>query len=284
MDIIEINDWNEFKLLVSDEKMPSWIFRGQSDSNWQIISSLSRYFQDFKVHPDSWSHQEERLLRIFKRKAYHYLEDVPKDSDSFEWLSIMQHFGTPTRLIDFTFSPYVAAFFALQKTKTDCAVWALFPPRFDCEAEIKLRNGRIINPKDLWLRVENNYQKYFLPGTESILIMGEPERMNQRLIAQAGTFIIPGVLNKSAEEIVLDNYIDGENAIKKFVLKKSIRDVALKDLYRSNITEATLFPGIDGMARALAYELEHHWAYNPKTMTRLPGFDNPPFGLPKGIK
>jgi hypothetical protein len=43
-------------------------------------------------------------------------------------------------------------------------------------------------------------------------------------------------------------------------------------LYSMNITQATLFPGLDGMARALAYELEYHWEYNPKTMVVHPDF------------
>lgn len=45
----------------------------------------------------------------------------------------------------------------------------------------------------------------------------------------------------------------------------------MESLYYMNITNATLFPGIDGMALALAYELEFHWAFNPKTMEEYPG-------------
>ncbi len=283
METITITDWNEFKKLVSDTEMTSWIFRGQAISDWPILSSLSRYFNKFEVHTDCWPHQEERLLRIFKRKAHHYLDNVPTEKDTFEWLSLMQHFGTPTRLVDFTFSPYVAAFFALHKTQEDCAVWALFPPKFDGESEILLQNGDKFIPKDRWLRKNENYIDYYLKGDKSFLIMGEPERMNQRLIAQAGTFIVPSKIDIPLEKIIIDNYQNSDDAIKKIIIKKSVRDKAMKDLYRSNITEATLFPGIDGMARALSYELEHHWAYNPKTMEKVVGFDSPPFGLPDSI-
>lgn len=284
MEIIEINKWSKFKSIVSSPRLQSWIFRGQSDANWPIQSSISRHFINFKVDKKAWPHQEERLLRIFKRKAHHFLDHLPNEEESFEWLSIMQHFGTPTRLIDFSFSPYVAAFFAIHKTSKDCAVWAIFPPNFDHDNKVKLLDGTTINPKQMWMREKESYKQNFIPGNKRILVMGEPEKMNQRLIAQAGTFVVPGVLDENLESIVLSNYPKGKKCIKKFVLKKEIRDEAMKDLYRSNITEATLFPGIDGMARSLSFDLEYHWAYNPKTMKRNKGFKNPPFGLPKGIK
>jgi hypothetical protein len=47
------------------------------------------------------------------------------------------------------------------------------------------------------------------------------------------------------------------------VLPASIRRPALKELYRMNITYATLFPDLDGLARSLAFELEHHWQFDP---------------------
>ncbi|RMA66573.1 FRG domain-containing protein [Ulvibacter antarcticus] len=284
MEVIEIQDWYEFKDLVSSKNMHSWIYRGQSNASWPMVSSLSRYLISFKVHKDAWSHQEERLLRIFKRKAHHFLNHLPNDNEAFEWLALMQHFGTPTRLIDFSFSPYVSAFFAIHRTTIDSAVWAIFPPNFDRDDTVTLMDGTKLNPKEMWMRTENSYENNFLPGTNNFLVMGEPEKMNQRLIAQAGTFVVPGVLDKTLESVVLNYYPDGDKCIKKIILKKDIRDEAMRDLYRSNITESTLFPGIDGMARSLAFDLEYHWAYNPKTMKKLPGFDNPPFGLPKGIK
>jgi hypothetical protein len=45
-----------------------------------------------------------------------------------------------------------------------------------------------------------------------------------------------------------------------------MRNQGMRELYRMNITYATLFPDLDGLARSMAYELEFHWAYNPRTM------------------
>src|SRR5579859_5335032 len=83
---------------------------------------------------------------------------------------------------------------------------------------------------------------------------------------------------------LLLNYLDTDNVIVKFVLNtKNIRDEAMSYFHVTNINESTLFPGMDGMARSLAYELEYHWAYNPKTMVRNAGYEDPPFGLPVGV-
>jgi hypothetical protein len=54
-----------------------------------------------------------------------------------------------------------------------------------------------------------------------------------------------------------------------------MRDHAMRELYNMNITNATLFPDLDGLARSLAYELEFHWAFDPKTMVHYPGFEEP---------
>ena len=68
------------------------------------------------------------------------------------------------------------------------------------------------------------------------------------------------------EEMLQD--ADQENILAKIVLKNAVREVGMRELYRMNITFATLFPDLDGLAKSLGYELEFHWAYNPRTMER----------------
>ena len=97
--------------------------------------------------------------------------------------------------------------------------------------------------------------------------MGEPHTMNRRLIAQSGTFAVPGVLDVPIEEMLKDT--DQENIMAKFVMTHPVREVGMRELYRMNITYATLFPDLDGLAKSLGYELEFHWAYNPRTMKKL---------------
>jgi len=73
-------------------------------------------------------------------------------------------------------------------------------------------------------------------------------------------------LDKSIEEI-LKGYPNPKDTLIKFILPADqVRETGMRELYRMNITQATLFPDLDGLARSLAYELEFHWAYDPRTM------------------
>jgi FRG domain len=263
---IKITTWDMFKQSVSE--LRSWAFRGQSDAKWPMYSSLSRYFINFGVHQDAWSKLESRSLRVFKRKSHLFLEHLPEEHDAFEWLGLMQHHGTPTRLLDFTWSPYVAAFFALERATSDAAVWAVFPPGLNNNKRYRtIRVTQKDDPNEVGPWVLGNYESHFLENKESIVVIGEPRRMNQRLIAQSGTFVIPGRLDLPAEQII------PLEAIQKFIIDTAmVRETAMRDLYNMNINNATLFPGLDGMARSLAFELENHWGFNPKTMEVYPGF------------
>jgi hypothetical protein len=115
-------------------------------------------------------------------------------------------------------------------------------------------------------RIHGNFARYFLPGKRHFIWMGEPHTMNRRLIAQSGTFAVPGVLDVPIEEILGDR--DQESILAKIVLTNAVREVGMRELYRMNITYATLFPDLDGLARSMRYELEFHWGYNPRTMER----------------
>ncbi|MFN0189720.1 MAG: FRG domain-containing protein [Bacteroidia bacterium] len=279
----KIDTWTDYLNLTLSPQFVSWAFRGQSDSNWSIQSTLSRYLEDFRVHKDCWELQEERIIRIFKRKAHHYLKNIPDDDDIVQWLSIMQHHGAPTRLVDFTWSPFVAAFFALHRTTKESAVWAIYPAGFDYKPSIDLIDGNRIDPKGLYPNTSKQFKDNFLQGKVPFVVTGEPKAMNDRLIAQSGTFAIPSVLDQPIENI-MNNYMNSSEIVVKFILNSDkIRDEAMSYFHVTNINESTLFPGIDGMARSLAYELEYHWAYNPKNMIMNKDFETPPYGLPTKI-
>lgn len=256
--VYRLSSWDAFLKLVINPPFSNWAFRGERDERWPLYSSLSRYLQSFGVHKEAWGEQEARVLRIFKRKAHQFVERPPDWDDDLQWLALMQHHGAPTRLIDFTWSPYVAAFFGLERTVGDGVVWAMNPAGID--------SSRAARATRMDPRVKRNFKKYFLKGNNHFIWMGEPSTMNRRLIAQSGTFAVPGVLDVPLEEILGDR--NQENILAKFILTNPVREVGMRELYRMNITYATLFPDLDGLARSMGYELEFHWGYNPRTMER----------------
>ena len=158
-------------------------------------------------------------------------------------------------MLDFTESPFVAAYFALCDAKADCAVFALDTPRLWRQAPIKHPE---LTRKAVDPRLKGNFAKYFLPNIHEMLWVGEPRQMDRRLVAQSGTFVMPGVLDRSLDQII-GNYEAGVDLIQKVVLSQSMRSQAMQELYRMNITHSTLFPDLDGLARSMAYELGMSW-------------------------
>jgi len=256
--VLRLKSWEAFLGLVTRPPYSNWAFRGERDERAPLYTSLARYLRNFGVARAAWPDQEARILRIFKRKAHQFLQEPPELDDEFQWMALMQHHGAPTRLLDFTWSPYVAAFFALERTLRDGVVWALNPARVDSS-----RNPR---PARMDPRVKGNIQRYYLKGTHRFIWMGEPLTMNRRLIAQSGTFAVPGVLDVPIEEMLSDR--DQENILAKIVLANEVREHGMRELYRMNITYATLFPDLDGLAKSMGYELEFHWGFNPRTMEK----------------
>jgi hypothetical protein len=251
-DVIPLHSWRAFLELAAESPYRNWAFRGQRDG-LPLFSALSRYLLTYRIDRRVWVEQEERILRIFKRKAIHFLDHIPEREDDFQWLALMQDHGAPTRLLDFTWSPYVAAFFALHNATSEAVIWACNP------AEIE-------RMKKLDLERPGAFRKHFLSGPGTFVWLGEPHAMNRRLIAQSGTFLVPAVLDQSVEDI-LAHYPRPRQTLTKFVLStESIREEGMRELYKMNITQATLFPDLDGLARSLAYELEFHWAYNHKNV------------------
>jgi hypothetical protein len=289
MRTIAVTTWAQFEDTIGDERFRSWGFRGQGDARWPLFSSLSRYLLFAKVDRAAWSGQEERILRIFKRKAHRFLQHVPEERDGFEWLALMQHHGAPTRLLDLTWSPYVALFFAPESAATKAAIWAINAPTInEGKRTARIRGGAKVDTCKIGTWQHGDYEKYFLPGTLPFVLVGEPRIMNHRLIAQSGTFVIPGVLDEPADSILAD-YENGDSLVVKLVLDTAkMREEVMYRLYSMNITPATLFPDLDGLARSMAYELEYHWAFDPRTMKPHTGFPRPDklwcWGLNCGLK
>lgn len=245
--------WEEYLGLVSAQPLREWAFRGQRDASWQLWPTISRELRNRRVASQHWTTQEHRLIWIFQRKALHFLEKVPEVVDTPQWMALMQHHGGPTRLLDFTWSPYVAAFFALESSVSDAAVWAINAPKLGTHAY-----GPHFSPGERPPSPQELLSKVGFRGRDAVAI-GEPYFKNRRVVAQSGTFAFPFDITRPLDEILSKR----EGVIAKLILRAKFRRQALRELYRMNITYATLFPDLDGLARSLAFELENHWQFDP---------------------
>jgi FRG domain len=249
-----LSGWEEFTAVA--EALDGWAFRGQEDARWELVSLLTRRLRDFCPDSALWPLREERAMRIFRRKAHIYFQDRLALSDDLRCLALMQHHGAPTRLLDFTKSPFVAAFFAFERAVDDVAVYALNTPvlwsaRPDFDDQLDREK---IDPRE-----NGNYERYFALNRHPLVWFGESSEMDSRLVAQSGVFVMPGVLDLPLDAI-LQRYQPSADLLRKYVLPASARADAMRALYRMNITHATLFPDLDGLARSIGYELEVVWS------------------------
>jgi FRG domain len=106
-----------------------WVFRGHKSTEYRLEPSIERAVA---TKPLPWPAIEVKILEEFQSRAQMHLSpsDVPKAEDRLGWLGLMQHYGIPTRLLDFTLSPYVALYFALsnrtdEENKSPAEVWAI---------------------------------------------------------------------------------------------------------------------------------------------------------------
>ena len=84
---------------------------GVKDQKWDLLTSLDRFY---KLRKDDIRKIENNFLREFQRRYHNYSPKILEKSNRIEWWALMQHYGTPTRLLDCTYSFYVAVLFALE--------------------------------------------------------------------------------------------------------------------------------------------------------------------------
>jgi hypothetical protein len=214
---------------------------------------------------------EKSLTSEFKRRFHQYSTYVPDSCDNLEWLSIMQHHFAPTRLLDWTYSIYIALYFALEheSDEEDCSVvWCLNGKWANDETKNKLREDiRFGSVEKNNAEVEKNWnltsygqntdfiKKRFLLNFTTTAFPVNPSRITQRITTQKGVFLCPGNPNIPFDEIIVSMHNYKDNIIRLIIPTRN-RRCYLKKLYDLNINHAVLFPGLDGFAHSLS--VYHH--------------------------
>jgi len=266
---ITISEWSQ--LLDLEPEFGGSVYRGHANASWELETSIRRTVLNnsvgYMMDEDQFAFVERMCLRTFRSRAHFYLNHLPNNEDHVAWLAIMQHHGTPTRLLDFSFSLYVAAYFALINATTDCCVWAIsdnwlrsqgtdYALQFGVKPSNDLRFGELaaIYQAANSILGENNFdadEEATMPPT---VLMLELDRQIPRLAIQQGLFLMPTNLKETFMlnlESMYNEDINKIAPITKIVFPYKIRSYALMHLRMMNITAETLFPGIDGFAASL---------------------------------
>lgn len=213
-------------------------FRGHANADYLLQPTIYRA-------PYSWK-DETPLLHQFKARGARFIQIQP--SNDFEWLFIMQHHATPTRLLDWSENALVALAFATQYRQHshsghDANVWCLNPiqlnsnirfPEYDREPV-----PNICDNTDLQTMFESPRQDY------PIAVIG-PQKTD-RITAQRGVF----TLFPNKDSFTLETLPKADQFLVKVVIPENDIKPISDALYYMGITESTLFPELDSISKEL---------------------------------
>lgn len=254
----DIRTWSEFTDFVCSMS-GEWAYRGQTH-DWPLCTSLERALNNWEVDLAEGPDVERQIIRDFRRRYRGEAEDRA-NSDTLYCLSLMQHHGAPTRLLDWTYSSFVAAKFAIETGAKDGVVWCM-NTAWCHHAAVKVTGGKAIVARNIDL---SRGDVSFLPlymgdaGARCRFVMPEnPMKLNERLTIQQGVFMCPGDVTVGfVENLQAMTGWDSRNSLIKmrFNLERNEAVRFVMTLRRMNVDSGVLFPGVDGFARSLGERL-----------------------------
>jgi hypothetical protein len=252
---ITATSWSHLHdLLFEDSWNPSirrfrsnFAYRGLNNAAYPLNTSLMRMGPPYK-------NMESNLLKQFQKYAHKHV--VERDTE-WHWLSIAQHHGLPTRLLDWTYSPYVALHFATSSTaefNKDGAVWMVS----FVDAHSLLQNAE---RKELERFGANIFSMDMLSATIKGLedldsrhassydcaLFFEPPTIDDRIINQFAYFSVLSNPQLSVDDWLKKPGVDGKVTYNKIVIPHSMKWEVRDKLDQTNINERILMTGLDGL-------------------------------------
>jgi hypothetical protein len=222
------------------------VYRGEGRASNELTTSLQRL-------GGPYASLERHLLRNFRKYAH---RDAVARESTWHWLALAKHHGLPTRLLDWSHSPYVALHFATENPATmhlDGAVWIVDYVRAATSLPPVLRDvlaeeGSNTFTADMIERAAGTLAEIDrLAAAGNFVVFYEPPTLDERIANQFAAFSF-----MSSAEARLDEFLRGHEGVSRRVvipaeLKWEVRD----KLDQANMTERVLFPGLEGIARWL---------------------------------
>jgi hypothetical protein len=223
-----------------------YVYRGLSSAGYDLRTSLMRLGENS-------NELEQHLLRAFRRYAYRYASFA---DSLWNWLALAQHHGLPTRLLDFTYSPYIALHFATANpahVDQDAVVWCVdyvhslqfLPDKL--QAILREEGANVFTAEMLSSGAQS------LPAFERLsdapfVAFFEPPSFDERIVNQFALFALMSQSTTRLDVWLQDHDELAFQVIIPAELKGEVRD----KLDQANITERVLLPGLDGLSAWLA--------------------------------
>lgn len=234
---------------------PRW-FRGSGRYSYDLSPSLFRH--PSITDADELIRLEGRIIERFRQRCIPFMSR--QITENWEYLFLMQHFGVPTRLLDWTENPYMALFFALttahlgikhgvEKYLDSAAVWIVDPLIWNNKA---LSHYTYRGAIDILTHYDDKLDAY-KPLIDLGSMKEEPVAMfgtynSPRIIAQRGAFTIFGRNTESMNNRYITQSYPQDCLIKLKIPASKIRDL-LDSIIAIGITDSVVYPDLDGLAR-----------------------------------
>ncbi|WP_313375623.1 FRG domain-containing protein [Chishuiella sp.] len=234
--ITSLSEYIKFINNIEHRHISQWFYRGHSDSDYELIPSLFRVDTN-----ESWAHWdriEDYVMSQFKREAFPYLKTIP--NDEIEWLTIAQHYGLPTRLLDWSTNPLIALYFAVEnyQNNKDANVWLY----------------GLSSTNNCWTESTWIAKKINLSGNiyENIIF---PLHIDSRITNQSGCFTIHEIPEHNTLFIPVDQNPRIFDTFIKLTINKDIKKDILNELYYVGIHRGFIYPGLEGISSKIKFEI-----------------------------
>ena len=248
---IRIESWSELQETLFAESWNASIARFRSNNVFRGVPRVTHAL-DTSLQTGGFVTHEKHLLTSFRKYA---LRSAVHGDWVWHWLSLAKHHGLPTRLLDWTYSPYVAMHFATHDVHDfdqDGAIWCvdysvtneLLPRPLK---KILEHDGANIFTTEMLNRVAATLDDFDAMGKDDFVLFFEPPSLDERIVNQFALFSLPSSARLPLEDLLHSREATYRRIIIPAGLKWEIRD----KLDQANITERVLFPGLDGLSQWL---------------------------------
>ncbi len=238
----------------------NYMFRGHTNYAWKLESTLERLLSK-QWNPENVEKFERYAIHLFKSKFNIYNSTETPPNSLLSWLAMMQHYGVPTRLLDFSTSPYVALYFAIEEfntsNPTDFCIYA-----FDYKSINKIAID-LLKSKDKEFKCDHteasfNSDKVFEETIDrfsyDIAWVTEPGNLNIRIDRQSGCFLICGNKSTRLNDVICSDIYKSSSML-RFVISKELYTHSFTLLRKMNINGKTIYGDLQGFGRSIKMEL-----------------------------
>jgi len=216
MKIQTIHNFKELFETFEDTKIGQTVlYRGMTDSSYALKTSLGRCEP---LNGKTILQLEKRIMKLFKESSISYLENKPQNE--LEWLAIAQHFGLPTRLLDWSYNPLVATFFAVEENENVDAVIYTFSGAETIQDSSKVK----------------------LTDLDKV-IRYRPPHISTRIQNQAGLFTLH---NEPEKEFT-------HPRLNKIIIPSKTKRSIKKSLFKYGISQKLIYPGLEGISKDIKW-------------------------------